>query len=167
MAAPRDAGVWLRIPGTAEDRLYREGALPSFWETLFGAGLQKKRRTAIGMNERGCRTFDVPAEELVQPLRDRLTRWAERSGAPHTAILRSPSRPLDALSVRLSGEQPPGTAVATFTLSVGIPGTGPDALDRAAIESALEAWWADEGPGVARDALAPFGFTAGSPLSRG
>jgi hypothetical protein len=144
--------VWLRVAGTAEDRLYREGALPSFWETLFGAGLKRKRRTTIGINASGSRTFDVPTDSLVAALRERL-----RASAPADAGLTTALAGPD-FGVTLRGEQAPGTTLAVFTLSIGFASVSADSAGGAALSRALGAWWAKDGGAVARDVLTPFGF---------
>lgn len=109
------------------------------------------------MNERGCRTFDVPTDSLLEPLRDRLRASTNVDSALAAAIAGAD------FQVRLLGEQKPGTTIAAFTLAVGFADAAQGTAAGDALSRALASWWTEHGPAVARDLLSPFGFSPGSP----
>jgi hypothetical protein len=157
------------VPGVADDRLYRESALPSFWETLFGSGLRRRARTVIESDADGNRLFRVPVEAIRPAIVQSLAAWIDQKsavGARDSLGVHSPtptSRPVaawtDRIWIRLDGSQAPGSPLARFRLQIGISADAGNVDAAAHPATILEDWWREEGPGLVREVLIPFGFT--------
>jgi hypothetical protein len=150
--------AYLEIPGVAADHLYREGsANASFWEAVFGSSLRAKRRTQVSTLADGTRRFDVPLLTVEGDILRNAQAWITSPERGDSGREAAAAMAAGSVRVRLIGLQPQGQAVATFALrfepaAVAHPTT-------AAIAAAFRAWFAAEGPRVARETLVPFGFT--------
>lgn len=149
--------AYLEIPGAAADHLYREGsAKASFWEAVFGSSLRAKRRTLVSTLADGTRRFDVPLLAVEDDILRSAQAWVTSPGRGDSGRKAADAMATGSVRVRLIGLQPQGQAVATFALRFE-PKT-PDHAE-AALALALRAWFAAEGPRLARESLIPFGFT--------
>jgi hypothetical protein len=160
MSTPAASAVepLLSVPGAAADHLYREGsAMPSFWETLFGASLGGKTRTRVSALPDGTRVFDVPLQKVEHELLRSAQVWmtSEEFGEMSreaAALLASKS-----VHVKLIGLQPRGQSVASFTLRFEVdPEAG---VVAPGVPGAFRSWFGAERALIAEETLIPFGFT--------
>lgn len=144
----------LAIRGTAADHLYRESASSSFWETVFGSALRRKRRPKVSYDASGAKLFEVDASALLPALRSSLQNSAQAAAFPADTA----DFPYAGFAVSLIGRQTAGSARAEFTLSIRLDGVEAETERGKKLQRFLQEWWTEKHALIARDHLSPFGF---------